>query len=885
MGKLLQLIAKLFGKNAISKTLGTRTNVIKLPGNEQKRLIKDELNIEAASDLAAQKVLKEAEDLIAEIPKMNDQEILTLTGNLQRLDNKINPPSAEVLDPTTKKPITGEGLEQLAARDGLPADVSPDSPIGRVMQGAQILRKEKDELDRMLKDPVKQLEQEMQNPYRAGGALDPKMGIVRTAARQVLQKLAREGKINIGDEREAKAIKEGSQGGVDPIEVFRKTFGQDALGDLANLGDELLEIDNRGGSFKDIKKILDDEGFFDLQQPKSPAKGMTDEELMKRIKSEDPEEFATGGRVGFDDGGILSLEEAKKLNPGMFVDTTTYNPIPENAPNMAADEIAKVIMGTGFLREEDDELGYPEGMEKPMSSREFIFKSYVVPKRKELMENFGLTMKEADDLIREGMAKYRTNKAIGGRVGFQKGTSKIFDQLEMDVPHPYGHRVNYQIGGPAYDATDPIYGSSAITVTPDTIMGPQGNQIQAQMGKPSMTSQFFSGLKPMDRSYATRAQDIARPYIDMATKAGYGNVSGQIQGIGSDVRHTVGASMGKDSVIDFISQFGVKPEGRFADFIGNAAIFGSTAAQELQDAYGSLKRGEGLAQPFEDVKANFAAMNLPYGSSEQEKLDYAIAQSPSKSMIDTVPSQLSSLPNSSPSTSNNLLSLFEKYKGIQTPVPADPESGFVGETALGNMEKDIKSFLGSNYGLKYGKDIPSDIDDIYSFIEAERRSFSPDLSQNYYGGNLYNYLQDFYTYKYGDPRIDNFGFSGREDVFKSYFNKPYKFGLASGGRVGYAYGSGLKLAQLLQKTGKSLKQAIKEAVDNINPTGDKKLDADMAVDDMLETYSIDRDAVDGYDILNAYDEAYKTIANPKTMSESIKEGVDDVMRDISPAGL
>src|SRR6056300_1317184 len=480
MGKLLQLIAKLFGKNAISKTLGTRTNVIKLPSNEKKRLIKDELNIEAASDLAAQKVLKEAEDLIADIPKMNDQEVLTFTGNLQRLDNKINPPSAEVLDLTSKKPVTGEGLEQLAARDGLPADVSPDSPIGRVMQGAQRLRKEKDELDKMLKDPAKQLEQEMQNPYRSGGPLDPKMGIVRTAARQVLQKLAREGKINIADEREAKAIIEGYQGGVDPIEVFRKTFGQDALGDLSNLGDELLEIDNRGGSFKELKKILDDEGLFDLQQPKNPAQGMTDEELMKRIKDEDPEGFATGGRVGFDDGGILSLEEAKKLNPGMFVDTTTYNPIPENAPNMAADEIAKVIMGT-------------LGMDDDMSSRTFVFEEYVVPKRKELMENFGLTMKEADDLIREGMAKYRTNKAIGGRVGFQKGTSKIFDQLEMDVPHPYGHRVNYQIGGPAYDATDPIYGSSAITVTPDTIMGPQGNQIQAQMGKPSMTSQFFSG--------------------------------------------------------------------------------------------------------------------------------------------------------------------------------------------------------------------------------------------------------------------------------------------------------------------------------------------------------------------------------------------------------
>ena len=79
---------------------------------------------------------------------------------------------------------------------------------------------------------------------------------------------------------------------------------------------------------------------------------------------------------------LEALEEAKKLNPGMFVDTTTYNPIPENAPNMAADEIAKVIMGTGFLPEEDDELGYPEGMEKPMSSKLFIFEQYVIPQRK-----------------------------------------------------------------------------------------------------------------------------------------------------------------------------------------------------------------------------------------------------------------------------------------------------------------------------------------------------------------------------------------------------------------------------------------------------------------------------------------------------------------------
>ena len=788
MGKLLQLIAKLFGKNAISKTLGTRTNVIKLPSNEKKRLIKDELNIEAASDLAAQKVLKEAEDLIADIPKMNDQEVLTFTGNLQRLDNKINPPSAEVLDLTTKKPVTGEGLEQLAARDGLPADVSPDSPIGRVMQGAQRLRKEKDELDKMLKDPAKQLEQEMQNPYRSGGPLDPKMGIVRTAARQVLQKLAREGKINIADEREAKAIIEGYQGGVDPIEVFRKTFGQDALGDLANLGDELLEIDNRGGSFKELKKILDDEGFFDLQQPKNPVQGRTDEELMKLIKDEDPEKFATGGRVGFDDGGILSLEEAKKLNPGMFVDTTTYNPIPENAPNMAADEIAKVIMGTGFLPEEDDELGYPEGMEKPMSSKLFIFEEYVIPQRKKMMENFGLTLKEADDLIRQEMEKYRTNKATGGRVGFQ-------------------------IGGPAYDATDPIYGSSAITVTPDTIMGPQGKQIQAQTGvnpalqrsqNPFQNLGFLNTQKHFDQNQLLK-NAVASGEI---TPEQYNELGGY------DVTQTMGAGnpvMGG---------------------IGN--LLGSTAYNVVQSLKGD--------QPFSDI---------PGDVYRNVKGGMGLISDDLKSKYENIINQQQS----------NVIPNFEKLS-----------DGSYRDTRSGDI-----------YGSETYDSIAAGMyPDIYNPNQQTTNSNIQNLTQLMDDVNQTSGTTTIRSLEEAKNYLRKQALAAPSNQESIITDGPYKFkvgtdgsisylglidGYASGGRVGYAYGSGLKLAQLLQKAGKSLKQAIKEAVDNINPTGDKKLDADMAVDDMLETYSIDRDAVDGYDILNAYDEAYKTIANPKTMSE------------------
>ena len=866
MGKLLQLIAKLFGKNAISKTLGTRTNVIKLPSNEKKRLIKDELNIEAASDLAAQKVLKEAEDLIADIPKMNDQEVLTFTGNLQRLDNKLNPPSAEVLDLTTKKPVTGEGLEQLAARDGLPADVSPDSPIGRVMQGAQRLRKEKDELDKMLKDPAKQLEQEMQNPYRSGGPLDPKMGIVRTAARQVLQKLAREGKINIADEREAKAIIEGYQGGVDPIEVFRKTFGQDALGDLANLGDELLEIDNRGGSFKDIKKILDDEGFFDLQQPKNPVQGRTDEELMKLIKDEDPEKFATGGRVGFedggytfeqflkdkqqvdkfmsieelkreykrmmelkkirdqrdmvatggrvgfDDGGILSLEEAKKLNPGMFVDTTTYNPIPENAPNMAADEIAKVIMGTGFLPEEDNELGYPEGMEKPMSSKLFIFEEYVIPQRKKMMENFGLTLKEADDLIRQEMEKYRTNKATGGRVGFQ-------------------------IGGPAYDATNPIYGSSAITVTPDTIMGPQGKQIQAQTGvnpalqrsqNPFQNLGFLNTQKHFDQNQLLK-NAVASGEI---TPEQYNELGGydvtQTMAAGNPIMGGIGNLLGSTAYNVVQSLKGDQP---FSDIPG--------------DVYRNVKGGMGLIS--DDLKSKYESIinqqqsnvipnfeKLSDGSYRDTRSGDIYGSETYGSIAAGMypdiynPNQQTTTPMAGYGTTYKWDSNTGKYNLIDSQARKGQGLGFMTAGEYGDP--------------MYGKILGLNPDNTLSIIGDLGKANT--LSKE--------------DYEYYNPN-NTYG-----DLFNFYNTGP---GYASGGRVGYAYGSGLKLAQLLQKAGKSLKQAIKEAVDNINPTGDKKLDADMAVDDMLETYSIDRDAVDGYDILNAYDEAYKTIANPKTMSE------------------
>ena len=82
----------------------------------------------------------------------------------------------------------------------------------------------------------------------------------------------------------------------------------------------------------------------------------------------------------------------------------------------------------------------------------------------------------------------------------------------------------------------------------------------------------------------------------------------------------------------------------------------------------------------------------------------------------------------------------------------------------------------------------------------------------------------------------------------------------------------IKLLMFLADKGMNLGTEIRKAVNNIFESGDKKLDADMAVDDMFENLGIDRDAVDQKDVLNAYDEAYKTLSVPP----GSRGGPDDI---------
>ena len=137
------------------------------------------------------------------------------------------------------------------------------------------------------------------NPFRPGGPLDQVTGITRGLARKILSR---------------KGIEIGKK---DPIDVFTDTFGE-SITDVKNLAEEIVEAEETGRKLKSADELLEIEGLYDIKIPKNPNKGLTDEEMLKKIEEieqedilkkfdpKDREPNAMGGinRTNFATGGI-----------------------------------------------------------------------------------------------------------------------------------------------------------------------------------------------------------------------------------------------------------------------------------------------------------------------------------------------------------------------------------------------------------------------------------------------------------------------------------------------------------------------------------------------------------------------------------------------------
>jgi hypothetical protein len=232
MGGILELIKLIYGSKALSKVLGTRTNVIRLPDNELKQYTKQELNIEAASDKLAQKAKADMKELLADYPRMNDAEKLIFEGNLRRLGNKLGVtekgPAADVLEFGTGEKVSPEGIMSLTEKAG--QKNPPTTLMGNLESRIKQLEASGEDLSKMKGQTYDEFMNDITQGQRTMIKLEDE-GLVRATAREIIDKDIKSKKIKLPKEIEA----DFKQGGGEPIDVFRQFYGEDALEQLNSM--------------------------------------------------------------------------------------------------------------------------------------------------------------------------------------------------------------------------------------------------------------------------------------------------------------------------------------------------------------------------------------------------------------------------------------------------------------------------------------------------------------------------------------------------------------------------------------------------------------------------------------------------------------------------
>ena len=120
--EIIKLLERIFGKSAVSKSIGTRTNVTRFPKGPQgldptTRHFDVEGTAQKTPELV-DTIKNSVGDRMGDLTKMNDQEFLTYKQNVQRLADHVDPPSADIIAAGSKQQVTGEGIEALKETAG-----------------------------------------------------------------------------------------------------------------------------------------------------------------------------------------------------------------------------------------------------------------------------------------------------------------------------------------------------------------------------------------------------------------------------------------------------------------------------------------------------------------------------------------------------------------------------------------------------------------------------------------------------------------------------------------------------------------------------------------------------------------------------------------------
>jgi hypothetical protein len=153
--------------------------------------------------------------------QLNDVEVNNLLNNLNYLDSLLNP--TNVLDITTKAPVKGlESLRPTSIAGGLEKAGKQLEQVGKKLEET----KPEIDINEILQDYVKS-QKAMQSEYRRG--------LTRATARNILFDDIKSGKIKGMTLEQLGIVK-------DPIEDFRKIYGENALEQLDSLTDMFAQM-------------------------------------------------------------------------------------------------------------------------------------------------------------------------------------------------------------------------------------------------------------------------------------------------------------------------------------------------------------------------------------------------------------------------------------------------------------------------------------------------------------------------------------------------------------------------------------------------------------------------------------------------------------------
>jgi len=326
--RLFEALKKIYGSKFVSNLFGKRTNVIKLPPKEAKRFVKKELNIAEAGDKAVELGKKDLAELVLDvkqIEKLNDQELLTLTNNAERMAQRTNPKAfesapkapADIIDMKTQETVPPEGIASLIETSG--QKTPPGTLMGNLESRIKQLEASGEDLSKMKGQTLDDI---MKNEGQAqkGMAQAQREGLVKATANDIMIADIKSGKFPATKEMQQEIL----EGSPKALDHFRLHYGEDALEVLDSLAPDLQKLRSSREAADFAKKQFN----FEAKMDRAPGSiGMDDaakaedEFGLGSLKDDidDPEGFANGGRIGFKLGTPKKiynfLKNLKKQNP------------------------------------------------------------------------------------------------------------------------------------------------------------------------------------------------------------------------------------------------------------------------------------------------------------------------------------------------------------------------------------------------------------------------------------------------------------------------------------------------------------------------------------------------------------------------------------------